>query len=78
MFIKPGLFGIVSMPATKPFQGILLPDGSTIGFEVDPFAKLMLLAGTDELGYLLGKKPEIGAWEAANAARVDTRLSAAG
>lgn len=26
MFIKPGLFGIVSMPATKPFQGILLPD----------------------------------------------------
>ncbi|WP_100251305.1 efflux RND transporter periplasmic adaptor subunit [Methylobacterium sp. UNC300MFChir4.1] len=26
LFIKPGLFGIVSMPATKPFQGILLPD----------------------------------------------------
>ena len=25
-FIKPGLFGIVSMPATKPYQGILLPD----------------------------------------------------
>ncbi|MCJ2072347.1 efflux RND transporter periplasmic adaptor subunit [Methylobacterium sp. J-030] len=26
LFIKPGLFGIVSMPATKPFQGILIPD----------------------------------------------------
>lgn len=25
-FIKPGLFGIVAMPATKPAQGILLPD----------------------------------------------------
>ncbi|MEH3120056.1 MAG: efflux RND transporter periplasmic adaptor subunit [Methylorubrum populi] len=25
-FVKPGLFGIVSMPATKPYQGILLPD----------------------------------------------------
>ncbi len=25
-FIKPGLFGIVSMPATKPFQGVLIPD----------------------------------------------------
>ena len=25
-FIKPGLFGIVSMPATKPYQGILIPD----------------------------------------------------
>jgi len=25
-FIKPGLFGVVSLPATKPFQGVLLPD----------------------------------------------------
>ncbi len=25
-FIKPGLFGVVAMPATKPYQGILLPD----------------------------------------------------
>ena len=25
-FIKPGLFGIVSMPATKPAKGILIPD----------------------------------------------------
>lgn len=25
-FIKPGLFGIVSMPATKPFRGVLIPD----------------------------------------------------
>ena len=25
-FIKPGLFGIVSMPATKPYKGILVPD----------------------------------------------------
>ena len=25
-FIKPGLFGVVSMPATKPFQGIMIPD----------------------------------------------------
>ena len=25
-FIKPGLFGIVAMPATKPYQGILVPD----------------------------------------------------
>ncbi|SDO32353.1 RND family efflux transporter, MFP subunit [Methylobacterium phyllostachyos] len=26
LFIKPGLFGIVSMPATKPFQGVMIPD----------------------------------------------------
>lgn len=54
-------------------QGILLPDGTTIDFEVDPFAKLMLLRGTDELGYLLTKRTEIAAWEAAHAGRVDTR-----
>ena len=53
-------------------QGLLLPDGSTIDFEVDPFAKTMLLAGTDELGYLLGKLPDVEAWEAAHPARVDT------
>ncbi|RVU17432.1 efflux RND transporter periplasmic adaptor subunit [Methylobacterium oryzihabitans] len=25
-FIKPGLFGIISMPASPPFQGVLIPD----------------------------------------------------
>jgi len=55
-------------------QGILLPDGSTLEFEVDPFARRMLLAGTDEIGYVLAKLPAIEAWEAAHPARVDTRL----
>ena len=54
-------------------QGILLPDGSTIDFDVDPFAKLMLLRGTDQIGYVMDKLPEIEAWEAAHPARVDTR-----
>ena len=58
-------------------QGILLPDGSTLDFEVDPFSKMMLLAGTDEIGYVLGKEDRIAAWEAANAPRVDTRLGTA-
>ncbi len=55
-------------------QGILLPDGSTIDFEIDAFAKRMLLAGTDEIGYVLAKLPEIRAWEAAHVGRVETRL----
>ena len=54
-------------------QGVLLPDGSTIDFDVDPFAKAMLLAGTDELGWLLARTPAIDAYEAAHPARVDTR-----
>ena len=54
-------------------QGILLPDGTTVEFDVDTFAKLMLMGGTDEMGYLLDKLPAIDAWEATHAARVDTR-----
>jgi 3-isopropylmalate/(R)-2-methylmalate dehydratase small subunit len=58
-------------------QGVLLPDGSTIDFDIDPFAKRMLLAGTDELGYLLAKGSEIDAWEARHPARIDSRVGAA-
>jgi 3-isopropylmalate/(R)-2-methylmalate dehydratase small subunit len=53
-------------------EGVLLPDGSTIDFRIDPFAKQMLLAGTDELGYLLATEPALAAWEVAHPARVDT------
>jgi 3-isopropylmalate/(R)-2-methylmalate dehydratase small subunit len=55
-------------------QGVLLPDGSTLDFDIDPFARKMLLAGTDEIGYVVDMLPEIEAWEAAHPARVDTRL----
>jgi 3-isopropylmalate/(R)-2-methylmalate dehydratase small subunit len=50
-----------------------LPGDEDLPFEVDPFSKLMLLRGTDELGYLLAKVPAIEAWEAAHPGRVDTR-----
>jgi 3-isopropylmalate/(R)-2-methylmalate dehydratase small subunit len=57
-------------------EGVLLPDGTTIDFSIDPFAKQMLLAGTDELGYLLAKEADIAAWEAAHPPRVDTTVGA--
>jgi 3-isopropylmalate/(R)-2-methylmalate dehydratase small subunit len=53
-------------------QGVLLPDGTTIDFDIDPFAKQMILAGTDELGYLLTREPQIAAWESAHPPRIDT------
>ena len=56
-------------------QGVLLPDGSTIDFEIDPFAKRMLLAGTDELGYLLSKETDIVAWESTHPPRIETRVT---
>jgi 3-isopropylmalate/(R)-2-methylmalate dehydratase small subunit len=57
-------------------QVIHLPGDEDLPFEVDPFAKVILLAGTDELGYLLRREAEIAAWEAAHPARVDTRAPA--
>jgi 3-isopropylmalate/(R)-2-methylmalate dehydratase small subunit len=53
-------------------QLVHLPGDEDLPFDVDPFARMMLIAGTDELGYLLGKAAEIEAWEAAHPGRVDT------
>jgi 3-isopropylmalate/(R)-2-methylmalate dehydratase small subunit len=59
-------------------QVVHLPGDEDLPFDVDPFSKVMLLQGTDELGYLLGKSDAIAAWEAAHPARVDTRPVTAG
>jgi 3-isopropylmalate/(R)-2-methylmalate dehydratase small subunit len=53
-------------------QVVHLPGDEDLPFDVDPFARMMLLAGTDEMGYLLGKLSDIDRWEAANPARVNT------
>jgi 3-isopropylmalate/(R)-2-methylmalate dehydratase small subunit len=57
-------------------QGVLLPDGSTLEFDIDTFAKRMILAGTDELGYLLSKDSDISAWEAGHPPRIDSLAGA--
>jgi len=54
-----------------------LPGDEDLAFDVDPFARVMMLAGTDELGYLLGRQDELAAWEAAHPPRVETRSGAA-
>ncbi len=45
-------------------QIVTLPDGQELGFPIDPFRKMCLLQGMDDLGYLLSKEPEIAAYEA--------------
>jgi 3-isopropylmalate/(R)-2-methylmalate dehydratase small subunit len=54
-------------------QLVHLPDDQDIAFSVDPFARRMLLDGTDEIGWLLTRASAIDAWEASHPARVDTR-----
>ena len=58
-------------------QRIHLPGDEDLPFDIDPFVKLMILKGTDELGYLLSKGPDIERWEATHPARVDTTLGQA-
>ena len=53
-------------------ETVTLPGGRTVGFGVDPFARQMLLDGTDELGYLLSRGAAVAAYEDAHPSRVDT------
>jgi len=57
-------------------QVVHLPGDEDLPFDVDPFAKQMLLAGTDELGWLLARRGDIDAFEASHPQRVDTRVGA--
>ena len=50
-------------------QVVHLPGDEDIPFEVDPFARQMLLAGTDEIGWMLARSEAIDAWEAGHPAR---------
>ena len=41
-----------------------LPDGRSVGFPLEPFARYCLLNGVDELGFLLSQDKAISAYEA--------------
>ncbi|HKK37776.1 MAG TPA: 3-isopropylmalate dehydratase small subunit [Paracoccaceae bacterium] len=49
-------------------QTITRPDGSTVGFDVDPFRKRCLLEGLDDVGLTLEKADAIAAYETRMAA----------
>jgi 3-isopropylmalate/(R)-2-methylmalate dehydratase small subunit len=46
-------------------QAVTAPDGGEIAFDIDPFRKQCLIAGTDDMGFTLGLKGEIEAFEKA-------------
>ncbi len=48
-------------------QTVTLPDGQRAGFAIDPYRKVCLLKGLDDLGYLLEQAPAIAAYEASHA-----------
>ena len=55
----PGARVAIDLPA----QTVTLPDGSSHGFDIDPFAKHCLLNGVDELAFTLSQLDEIVAFE---------------
>jgi 3-isopropylmalate/(R)-2-methylmalate dehydratase small subunit len=57
-------------------EQVTLPDGESFTFAIDPFSRTMVLAGTDEIGYVISRLPAIEAWETGHPARVDTRVEA--
>jgi 3-isopropylmalate/(R)-2-methylmalate dehydratase small subunit len=48
-------------------QTVTLPDGQTHKFNIDPFRKICLLEGLDDLGYIMSKMDAVEAHEAAPA-----------
>ena len=63
LIANPGVEVEVDLPSST----LRLPDGRTVSFPVEPFAKYCLMNGVDELGYLLSKLGAIEAWEARRA-----------
>jgi 3-isopropylmalate/(R)-2-methylmalate dehydratase small subunit len=51
-------------------QTVMEPDGVVDGFEIDPFRKQCLLAGTDDISFTLGHRGRIAAFENAYEAKV--------
>ncbi len=45
-------------------QRVTLPDGQQMDFTIDPFRKMCLLRGVDDMGYLLDKDEQISRFEA--------------
>ena len=56
-------------------QKLILPDGRSVEFPVDAFAKQCLLEGVDELGYILNQEPAIAAFEVKRAGSINTLQS---
>jgi 3-isopropylmalate/(R)-2-methylmalate dehydratase small subunit len=56
---NPGVEVAIDLPSSS----VLLPDGRTVRFPIEAFARYCLMNGVDELGYLLGQAEAIAAYE---------------
>ncbi|MBI4464539.1 MAG: 3-isopropylmalate dehydratase small subunit [Acidobacteria bacterium] len=56
----------LEMTIDLPSQTLTWPDGRTVSFPIDNFSKQCLLAGVDQLGYILKQEAHIRAYEASH------------
>ena len=56
-------------------RSLTLPDGSSVTFPIDQFARHCMLEGIDELGYILQQEAAIAAYESTRPLTVDTLMS---
>ena len=66
----------VSVTIDLAEQTLTLPDGSSVKFPVDEFAKQCMLQGVDELGYILTLEDDIKAYESKRPLTVNTLTAA--
>jgi 3-isopropylmalate/(R)-2-methylmalate dehydratase small subunit len=59
LLTNPGAEVAIDLDSTT----LALPNGTRVSFPLEPFARYCLMNGVDELGFLLGKQPEIDAYE---------------
>jgi len=55
----PGAEVTIDLASTS----LTLPTGQSVRFPLEPFARYCLMNGVDELGFLLGREPEIATYE---------------
>jgi 3-isopropylmalate/(R)-2-methylmalate dehydratase small subunit len=53
-------------------QQLVLPDGQSVTFPIDPFARYCLLNGVDQLGFLLNQQQVITQYEEQHPQRIST------
>jgi 3-isopropylmalate/(R)-2-methylmalate dehydratase small subunit len=59
LLAHPGAEVVIDLPSAT----LRLPTGVSIEFPIDAFARYCLVNGTDELGFLLAKAPQISSYE---------------
>ena len=63
---------LVTVTVDLAQQKLTLPDGSSIVFPIDEFARHCMLEGIDELGYILKQEGSIAAYEAQRPLTINT------